>query len=238
MTVFCPHPTVTTPLPDVWWDAADPDKRTLNGSNFSALLDKSGNSVNATQTTAADQPPLNTDGQATGLDTMKGDGISDYMNIDVSLGSALTLALLADREVANNTAYIIGGDDPIGATPAFIQNFNPGTGVEAYEVLYVNSTTFRESLSQSATGFNICFVTHDDSFSTPKTRGYFNGAQVFTADFDSMSGNKLTELLTNFVKLDFSDCNFSAFGFWNSALPAYQVESLSKSYFLSNRGFK
>lgn len=69
-----------------WWDAMDASTITLNGSNVSAWADKSGNSRNATQGTAALQPRYNATGW-NGLPCIQLDGYNStsgtnqYLNI-------------------------------------------------------------------------------------------------------------------------------------------------------------
>ena len=236
MNVFCPHPTILSDLPDVWWDVADPHNRTLNAGKFSAILDKSGNNVNAVQAAANDQPPFVAAGQDN-VGTLKGDGVSDYMTMDIPLPAAFTFFVVADREEAYPLAYVLGGDDNVGASPAILQNFNPGSGVAAYEIYYLeNGTAFRQTFSEDATGYNVLAMSHDDNADSPKTVGYFNGVEVFSGDSKSFVGRKFNYLLSNFVLLDYSTCNFCSFAMYHRVLEPHKITSLSKSFFLSRRG--
>lgn len=226
---------VTTPLSDSWVDAAGSYKTLISGK-ASALIDKSGHSKGYSQSVVNDQPPFLASGQSN-IGTIKGDATSDHMLMDIMLGAAFTVFFVTDALSSYPGVYAVGGNDPTGASPAFLTNLNPGTGVQAMEFYYFPVPTFRKSfLAQPATGYHVFALTHNDAASSPKTRGYLDGVEVFNGDMMSVVGRKFTHLYTNSTLASFGAFNFATKVFYHSELPVYQVTSLSKSFFLSRRG--
>ena len=79
----------------LWLDASDASTITLNGSNVAQWDDKSGNSRNASQTTAANQPIYTTNGM-NGKPVISFDGFDDELiTIPFALGE--TAAMVAQR---------------------------------------------------------------------------------------------------------------------------------------------
>jgi hypothetical protein len=110
----------------LWLDGADEATKTLNGSNVSAWLDKSGNNRNATQGAAATQP-LNVSGGApvAGVDFVDGTNVLALASA-LSFGTAATIVVVVTANAAAN-AYVYAD---AGSADGIISGFAVGGDLE------------------------------------------------------------------------------------------------------------
>jgi hypothetical protein len=160
--------TPTAITTSLWLDAADAATITLNGSTVSQWNDKSGNSRNATQSTATSQPTYSI-ASVNGKNAITFDGVDDR------------LSRVGTFTLANYSCFVIGTPSTSSsylfmfirhAQSALISKYaSPGN----YEI-YVESG--RTVVSGTATGQNIAYW--ECSGTTVSTR--FNGTAGGTAN--------------------------------------------------------
>lgn len=102
----------------IWLDAADSSTITLDSGAVSAWSDKSGNGIDATQTTAGYRPVVNT-AALNGLDTLTFDGSDDFLYLD----GAKTLTKAA---TVFTTFLVTSASVNTGATLKRLVNFSLG----------------------------------------------------------------------------------------------------------------
>lgn len=222
-----PHPMSFGVQPVLWLDASDINERILNSGNVSSGLDKSGNNEDYDQPTAANQPFLNVAAQ-NGLDTWRGDGVNDYLinSGGVPLGTNNTLFLVCEPNSVS-ASYILSGN-ALSASPAIISQYNPGGGVDAFEFFFVGD---RASFVTTTSGPHVLAVTQDDS-AVFKTRGYYDGGQVFTANFSSWSPHTFNRLMTDDILSSAYNANFCECVLYNNkTFTTEEVSVLSNQYF-------
>lgn len=222
-----PHPMTFGVQPALWLDTSDINERILNSGNVSSGLDKSSYNEDYDQPTAANQPFLNV-GAQNGLDTWRGDGINDYLinSAGVSLGTNNTLFLVCEPNSITQS-YIISGNAP-SASPAILSQYDPGTGIEAFEYWFWGT---RASFATSATGIHVLAVTQDDGAS-PSTRGYYDGNQVFTGNFSSWAPYTFNRLMNDNLLVSPYNGNFcEGIVYNNKTFTSREINIFSNQYF-------
>jgi hypothetical protein len=156
----------------LWLDGADEATKTLNGSNVSAWLDKSGNNRNATQGAAATQP-LNVSGGApvAGVDFVDGTNVLALASA-LSFGTAATIVVVVTANAAAN-AYVYAD---AGSADGIISGFAVGGDLEWFNSS--GGTDRQKYIDNPVAGSRYRLVTTQaDGVSLV---GRMNGAQVFS----------------------------------------------------------
>jgi hypothetical protein len=156
----------------LWLDGADEAKKTLNGSNVSAWLDKSGNNRNAAQGTAANQPANVSGGApAAGVDFVDGTNVLTLAS-ELSLGTAATIIVVVTANAAAN-AYVYADG---GSADGIISGFSVGGDLEWFNTS--GGTDRQKYIDNPVAGSRYRLVTtQTDGVSLV---GRLNGAQVFS----------------------------------------------------------
>jgi hypothetical protein len=165
------------------WLKADAITGLNDGDAVTSWSDSSGNSVNASQATAARKPLYKTN-IINSLPVVRFDGTDDTLSINLSLVNSMTIAMVCSPTTGTDD-YVVAGDGSSGS-PAIVSGYSSGTN--KYE--WFNTATNRYLISNTATGINLIVVMQVDGVSNV---GRINGAQVYSnTPSVAVNGKKLT----------------------------------------------
>jgi hypothetical protein len=155
----------------LWLDASDTASVTLVSGAVSQWNDKSGNSRNATQTSANDRPTTTT---INGRQGIVFNGTSARLSISAPWGAAITLFYVTTPSTVNDS-YLFASDG-LGGSPGMLSRYINAGARRDFEWWNANGSD-RVIVATSSPGLNVLSFTNQDGGAF---FGFVNGTQTAT----------------------------------------------------------
>ena len=171
----------------LWLDASDTSTITETTNSVSQWNDKSGNSNNATQAIASNQPSY-VIGTQNGLNGVKG-GVNKFLNISpqAPYGTQFSLFVVVAKGTQPNSYVLAGGSS--GVNPSILSRYS----AKDFE-FFGQVPRFDFAINTVTTGV-LLQALHIDGGTTD---GYFNTTQVYSSAAGLISNNKFFTMLFSF----------------------------------------